>query len=159
MTKGPRPWPPSTKMTKDNRSIQEELAELRAQRDKLAAERAKRDEEKALAAELEREKQALADEEALAELSAKHPASRIRAVTTDLGLVVLQRPRAPEYQRFVDKGDASYAAANSFVGPCVLYPTAQRLQGMLDEMPGILPGLLNNVVELAGVRLRETEKK
>jgi len=146
-------------MSKDARSVQEQLSEVRAQRDKLTAERSKRDEDKKLAAELEREKQALADEEALSELEAKYPASRIRAVQTDLGLVVLQRPRAPEYQRFVDKADASYASANSFVAPCVLYPSSQKLHTMLDEMPGILPGLLNNVIELAGVKLKEREGK
>jgi hypothetical protein len=146
-------------MTKDQRSVQEQLSEVRAQRDKLTAERTKREEDKKLAAELEQEKQALTDEQALSELEGKYPASRIRAVQTDMGLVVLQRPRAPEYQRFVDKGDASYASANSFVAPCVLYPTAQKLHSMLDEMPGILPGLLNNVIELAGVKLKEREGK
>lgn len=146
-------------MSKDQKSIHEQLSEIRAQRDRLSAERAERDKDKQLAQELEREKQALTDEQALAELEAKHPSSRIRAVSTDIGLVVVQRPRAPEYQRFVDKGDTSYASANSFVAPCVLYPSAQKLSSMLDEMPGILPNLLNNVIELAGVRLKERDGK
>lgn len=146
-------------MTKETKSVQEQLIEIRAQRDKQTADRTKRDEEKKLVAELEREKQALTDDEALSDLEAKYAASRIRAVPTDIGLVVVQRPRAPEYQRFVDKADATYAAANSFVAPCVLYPTAQRFAAMLDEMPGLLPNLLNTVVELAGVQLKDRAGK
>lgn len=145
-------------MTKE-KSIQEQLSEVRAQHDKLAADRAKRDEERQLVTELEQAKQAIIDEQALADLEAKHPASKIRAVQTDLGLVVLQRARAAEYQRYVDKAEATYASANRLVSPCVLYPTQQRLGAMLEEMPGILPNLLNNVIEMSGVKLKEREGK
>lgn len=142
-------------MTEQIKSVQEQIAEIRAQREKLAQEARVRDEQD----ELQRELQALKDDQEVARISAEHPAKRTKAVRTPLGCLLVKRPARGEYQRFIDRQEVTYATISAFVRPCLLYPTADRLDAILDEMPGLLTPIQDAVFELAGFAAKDKAVK
>lgn len=140
---------------------EQQLAEVRAKRAKLAAEREARAAATAVEDELARESMALANEEAMAKAEAEHGplGKRIRALDTDLGVVILKRPDHRHFKRFQDAGQVTTLELEKLVGPCIVHPSRERWDEMLTEQPALLMRAGNVVAELAGVRMQETAGK
>lgn len=138
-----------------------ELAALRARRAELQAAREAREEAAAVKRLVEAERRAIQDEEALAAAVETYGevGRHIEAVDTDLGVVIVKRASALRFKRFQDADTIDSKAASQLVRPCVVHPTLDVLDTMLDEQPGILLRLANAVSRLAGARANEVEKK
>jgi hypothetical protein len=144
---------PKTDITAEPKKLT--LDQVRARRAELAVVKAKADE----ASELERELIELQMDVDEAELRDKHPKGGIGFVRTAGGLVVLQRPRATDYQRFTDRGNFDNATVLQFVRPCVIHPDNAAFEALLREFPGVIGQLSTEAARLAGHKAVETAGK
>jgi hypothetical protein len=150
------------------KTIEEQIAELRA-RDaaaretiaKVEAERAGREELERLRADVERREQQAKDAPAIAAAEAEHGpvGKRIAVIGTDLGAVVVKRPPHLLYKRFIDKDKRKSDDIWQLVRPCIVYPEASRVDAICEELPATLYRLGDAVVELAGFRTEEVSGK
>jgi hypothetical protein len=84
---------------------------------------------------------------------------RCAVYETAAGAVVVKRPPPLHYRRFQSQSNISSDEMLKLVKSSLVYPDARRLEEILDEQPGALMPLANLVVELAGHRHAEVEKK
>jgi hypothetical protein len=146
-------------MTEANLTPEQRLAAIKAERASLAKAREARESAAAVLAEVEREAMALEADKAMAEAEEKYGASKIAAVHTDLGVVIVKRPHAALFKRFQDSGEATYLEFEKLVRPCVVYPDTTKLDRILDELPATMARLGSAVAILAGVRMKEAQGK
>ncbi len=135
------------------------LATARARRNAAESRRNTSAESAAKLLEVETEERNANDEEAIAEAEEKHGQQRIAVVRTDVGCVIVKRPNPLIYKRFRDKGDAKTVDLEKLVRACLVYPTGDGLDQVLDEVPAALDRAANAVVELAGFRAKEVSEK
>lgn len=133
------------------------LEQIRERRASLAEARAKREAAEAPESELARERQALVDDEEIEKLRAAEPKRRLEIVTTDLGAVALTRPKAIEWQRWVDQNDKSWSRLTHFIRGCVVYPSGDKLTVIFDEQPAAVGALSDAVARLAGMKQAERQ--
>lgn len=138
---------------------EERLAAIKAEREKLAKAREERELAASVASELERESRALEADKAIAEAEEKYGASKIAAVHTDLGVIIVRRPHAAIFKRFQDSGEATYEEFDKLVRPSVVYPDKAKFDAILDELPATMGRLGNAVATLAGFRAKEAKGK
>jgi hypothetical protein len=137
------------------------LRELREQRAAVEARRAQRQEAAQGAEALAREERALRDATAIEAAEEEHgPLGRkIAAIDTDLGVVIVKRPNHIAFKRFQDSESATTVEFEKLVRPCLVHPASAEFDRMLEEHPAILTRVANQVVVLAGVRLKEVAGK
>jgi hypothetical protein len=128
------------------------LEQIRERRARLADARAERKALEQSESELARERQALIDEEAIDQLQAAEPRRRLEIVATDLGAVALTRPKAIEWQRWVDTNDKSWSRLTHFIRGCVVYPSTERLNEIYDQQPAAVGAMSDAVARLAGMK-------
>lgn len=152
------------------KTIEEEIAEVRAKRAELAATKAQRDLDTDKAAVLEREKRALRDEVALRAAEETHgqaleygsgPAEgrKLAVVRTDVGAVIVKRPHHVLFKRFQDSGEANAEEFDKLVRPCLVHPDGATFDRYLEEQPAILGRVAGAVAVLAGIRVKELAGK
>jgi glutathione S-transferase len=100
----------------------------------------------------------LAALDALDEAESKLGAGRVALVDTAAGPAVLRAPSAPVYQRFCD-GEINYEAQAKLVIGCLSYPDRVVFDRWLDEYPGILTKMSDQVMLLAGFQRKALEGK
>lgn len=153
-----------------NKTVEEELAEVRAKRAALTASKAQRDVDAELSALLEREKRALLDDEQIAAAEEKFgqaleygtgPAEgrKIAVVRTDLGVVIVKRPHHVLFKRFQDSGEANAEEFDKLVRPCLVHPDSSAFDRYLENQPAILSRVAGAVATLAGIRMKELSGK
>jgi hypothetical protein len=138
---------------------QRELAELRKQRAALATARAKREAERGAADELEAERRALADEQAIESAEVEHSGKKLAYVHTDMGVIILKRSNALLFKRFQDQGKFKSKDVEILVRPCLVYPSADAFDRIVDELPAVLIECGNAVARLAGQRTEDLQGK
>lgn len=134
--------------------VVDEVAALRA---KLAAARAPRDQKQAALereAEIARLTQEIADEPAIAEMVDKHGAvgDGIAILRTPEGAVVVKRPQQAVWRRFSDTKNTDGPAVYKLVRGCVVYPSLERLEAIIEKRPAALEQLGGLISELAIAR-------
>jgi hypothetical protein len=128
-------------------------AELKA---KLAAVRQAREEREAAedaADELPRLQLELANEEAIAAAVAKvGPIGKaIGTVNTRHGVIIVKKPNHMLVRKFRDEGDVTTKAWEALVRPCLVHPSAEELDRILEDQPVALVAIGTMVLRLAGL--------
>lgn len=102
-----------------------------------------------------------ADAEALADATEKHGAvgSHIAVVPTILGCIIVKRPNGAAFRKFQDSAKADSVAFDKLVRPCIVFPSADRVDRIFDEQPATLGRCADAVVQLAGARREELAGK
>lgn len=137
-----------------SKAAPDELDVLRA---KLAAARAPRDQKQAeleRAAEIARLTQEIADEPAIAEAVDKYGAvgDGVAILRTPEGAVVVTRPKQAVWRRFSDTKVTDGVAVYKLVRGCVVHPSLERLEAIIEKRPGALEQLGGLIAELAVAR-------
>lgn len=135
------------------------LKELRQRASATAAKvrelEARQDAENRLQAEIV----ALEDQEALAAALEQHSKSDIRQIKTDAGCIIVKQPSAVLYKRFRNKADATSDALYGLVSKCLVHPSADEFDKILERYPAALDRCADAVVVLAGFREKAIEGK
>ena len=131
--------------------------ELEALRAKLAAARAPREQKQAgleREAEIARLTQEIADEPAIAEMVDKHGAvgDGVAILRTPEGAIVVTRPKQAVWRRFSDTKVTDGVAVYKLVRGCVVHPSLERLEAIIEKRPGALEQLGGLIAELAVAR-------
>lgn len=131
--------------------------ELEALRAKLAAARAPREQKQAgleREAEIARLTQEIADEPAIAEMVDRHGAvgDGIAILRTPEGAVVVTRPKQAVWRRFSDTKVTNGESVYKLVRGCVVHPSLERLEAIIEKRPGALEQLGGLIAELAVAR-------
>jgi len=100
-----------------------------------------------------------ADLAAIDKAETEHGIGRVRVVHTTLGCVIVKRPDPILYKRFRDRGKAKTEDLYRLATKCVVHPTIERWDVMLEELPAVLDQVADEVVTLAGVRSGELAGK
>ena len=132
----------------------DELDVLRA---KLAAAKAPREQKQAALereSEIARLTQEIADEPAIAEMVDKHGAvgDGVAILRTPEGAIVVTRPKQAVWRRFSDTKVTDGVAVYKLVRGCVVHPSLERLEAIIDKRPGALEQLGGLIAELAVAR-------
>jgi hypothetical protein len=135
-----------------------QLREIRNKRAALAEARAARDVLTA-AQKLDLEAQALRDEETIERFEAEHGPTKIKAIRSDAGLVIVKRPHRVVFKRFQDKGSIKTDDVEQLVKSCLVHPTKDAFDQMVDDLPALLHQCADACARLAGVRTEETNAK
>ncbi len=137
--------------------MSETLEELRARREALEAAAEKRKEESASARELADETRAVALLEALAKLEPEFGSvgTGLAVISTPEGSIVVKKPKAATYRKFVDEEKTSTEALGKLVKPCLAYPDVPEYQRLIEEFPAALTACADAVVRLAGHKKQE----
>jgi len=113
------------------------------------------------------EEQAVAAENRARDLphiqAAEDEHGKIAVVNTRLGAIVVRKPHHLAYQQFTrraaDSKPLDDAAMWRLVKACVVYPTVQRAEEIVEEYAGVTARLAEEVVRLAKGEVDETEGK
>ena len=105
------------------------------------------------------EELAALDEAAIFEAEEKHGEKKIRVIRTEMGCVVVKRPNHVLYKKFRDKESARTEDLYGLVSKCIVHPTMQRFDAILDELPGTLDVVADAAIYLAGFRAKELSGK
>jgi hypothetical protein len=131
------------------------VKELKA---KLLAQRAAREAATApqrAKSELERLEQQIKDEAALAVAQDKYGADRVKAVTSESGLVIVQSDHHLKFKQFMDRGNFKVAALEEQIARCLVYPTADELDAYIEKEPFLLQSVSGAIAVLAGAKSDE----
>jgi hypothetical protein len=138
------------------------LEEVKAKRAALAAKKSARDAARAFQDSVALEEQGLTDDEAIDRFETEigPVGKKIMVVHTDLGAVILKRPIMAVYRRYQDKQSTKTQDMElMLVRPCVVYPEAEKLDRIFEELPATLITLASAVTTLAGFRQEEQSGK
>lgn len=137
------------------------LAAARNTRTALEQAKADRDEKTAIEELVEQEERAARDAEALdkAETTIGKLGKKIALVQTDMGAIIVKRPNAVLFKRFVDTSSLKTDDLDKLVRPCLVHPPVAEFDRILDELPATLMRVANAVTALAGVRTEEAAGK
>lgn len=132
----------------------EELAAAEARRAARAA-------DVALERDVEREELAARNAIAIADAEEKYGeiGRHIAIIETDLGVVIVKRPNHLLFRRYQDASKATTEAFSKLVTPCLVYPTVDAFERLLEQLPATLLRTANAVCALAGVRGEEVSGK
>jgi multidrug efflux pump subunit AcrA (membrane-fusion protein) len=149
----------------------QELAAVKAERAALAAARAARVEAEALADQLAEQRRLLELETAVVEAEEKHGAlgRKIaivhfrRADESIAGSCILKKPNHQIHRRFQltdTKGEAAKSAEiDKLFLHCLVWPSVEKFEALVEEHPGASAVLLNTIGKLAGASSEETAGK
>lgn len=142
----------------DKKELEQKLADVRARQAAVEAKRAQTELEQ-LAEQLAKEERALEAAEALSKAEAEHGVGKVGLVETDLGPVVVKRPNHVLFRKFQDTESIKSIDVEKFVRPCVVHPTREQFDKIVEELPATLMRVANVVTRLAGARTEEISGK
>ena len=79
----------------------------------------------------------------------------IKKVETSVGMIVVKKPNHLLYKRFLDSDKLDTTVANKLVRSCIVYPSKEEFDKIMEEEPHAIMRCANAVCELAGVRRDE----
>lgn len=134
---------------------QKRVRELKAQ---LAAQRAARDAAKAperAKNAVERLEQQIKDEAGLAKAQDAHGEANVMAVESASGLVVVKRDNHLQFKRYMDRGKFGTKENEELIARCLVYPSADALDGYIEKEPFLIQALAGAIGKLAGASADE----
>lgn len=149
------------KTMQPNSDAKARLAAANARIAELEAKRAIDDAERDELRMAEQAERALKLAEKLPELEAQHGrvGEKMAVVETSLGSIVVKRPNALLFRRFLDNEKTNTTEIEKLVRSCLVYPSAGEVDRIFDEQPASLMLCCDAVVDLAGFRSRSIAKK
>ena len=139
--------------------LQARLEKARAARELARQKREKLETQDELQRKVEAEELAATDEEALFNAEAEHGRKRVATIETEMGTIIVKRPNPLHFKRFQDKESVKTKDLEQLVRPCLVHPSANRFDAILEEYPATLTRCADRVATLAGVRARELSGK
>jgi hypothetical protein len=143
--------------------IKAEIAAQRESRRKAAEAFEAARELEQLKAELEDEKRLAKEDKEFARIETEHGLGgrEIARVNTPRGMIVLKRPNHLLYKRWIDTSSdkANTTDSMKLVRPCVVYPSPEDFDALLEVCPSALMTCVNAIAYLAGVRAEAIEGK
>jgi hypothetical protein len=138
-----------------------QLEQVRAKRRAIERARADKTAREAAASALEEETRALEDEQAILDAETEHGADRkkIYVCRTAAGLVIVKRPHPLLFRKYMDGDEKGSQENEQLIRSCLVYPSVEKFDRMLDDQPALLIELANKVVWLAGFRAKEVSAK
>jgi hypothetical protein len=101
-------------------------------------------------------------DEIVAELKTKHGTRLFahRSRDEEIGDVVFRSAKRPEFEKFqVAVGDNTNLALRGLVEQCVVWPTGEALQTVLNNFPALIPTVAKKIQDKSGLELEvEAEK-
>lgn len=98
--------------------------------------------------------------EALAKAEREHGSSRVMALETDQGIVIVKAPNHVAYRKWQDTTErVSTEALEQLVFPCIVYPSISEFERILERLPHTLQRCSDAVTVLAGYRKDDLAKK
>lgn len=145
----------------ENSERDERLAKARARIADIEGRRAARAAVAEAEAEVTQAERQARDLEALEAAEAAHgPVGKhIATVETSMGLVILRKSDPILFRRFQDAGEFKVAALTKLVDKCLVHPSSDEFDRILDELPAKLNECADAVAQLAGARAAEQAKK
>ena len=145
----------------DKTARDDELRELRAKRAALAAAREAREAQRIADEQIAAEKQDVIDNEAIeaAEIAHGPVGKKIMVVKTDLGAIIVRRPKQAAFKRFQDTGSLKYDELEKLVRPSVVHPSLSAFDQIMEELPATMLRCADAVSVLAGVRRDDVSAK
>lgn len=138
--------------------IERKLAEVRARRAALA-EAAEQRLQPTPEERLAIEQRELAEDEALDAAAREHGARAVMIVRSDVGAVIVKRPHLATFRRFQETKNPKCEDLEKLVRPCLVYPSRDRFDLIIAELPFMLNRCADAVSTLAGVRRKDIEEK
>ncbi|MCP3886458.1 MAG: hypothetical protein GY700_13510 [Propionibacteriaceae bacterium] len=87
----------------------------------------------------------------------------IRVVNTPDGAIVVKRPNQFHFNTFSKKASSNKGLSENdtwkFVSKCVVYPSLERVEEIVEKYPGVTSRLGEKAVELGNGRVEEFEGK
>jgi hypothetical protein len=127
--------------------------DLKAKLARLREERRKREEAEDHANEPERLALEIRNEEALAEAvrSIGPVGKAIGTVKTRLGIIIVKKPNHMLVRRFRDKGETDSKAWEDLIRPCLVHPSAEEFDRILEDQNVVLAAVGTMVLRLGGL--------
>lgn len=137
------------------------LAEIKAKRAELTEQLKQITEETAESEELAKAELDLANETALVAATVQRGKIGVKwsAVNTRLGVILVKAPSDIHYKKFQEDPKFDFDALESYVAPCVFYPSQGEFAKIVKELPGVLAELVIHLNALMGERKAEQAKK
>jgi hypothetical protein len=141
----------------EREELEARLIKARSRKLSLVAEREARAEAERFRAEVEEAEQSALDEEAIAKAEGEHGpvGARLRAVPTPLGVVIVKRPNHLMFRKFMDAGSLKTVDLEKLVRSCLVHPSAQVFDRILEEVPAVVAEIANECAALAGAQRKE----
>jgi len=134
---------------------------LEAAKKQASSEREKRETaaQPTLEQQVEEAERRARDEAAITAAEAEHGPEKVAALHTPMGTIVLKRPNAVAFKKFQDTEGVNIDELEKLVRPCVVHPSHDRFDAILEELPGVLGDLAKQCSALAGVGRSKLEGK
>lgn len=84
---------------------------------------------------------------------------KIETVQTTLGVVIVKQANPVLYKKYMDQGSLKIKDLDQMVRPCVVYPSDDKFDRILDEQPAVLVLCADAVARLAGIRVEAIQGK
>jgi hypothetical protein len=141
--------------------VDEELAQLRKRSAELAVARAAREAAQSRANTIAQLKREIEDGEAIEAAEAEHGeiGKEISVVETDMGVMIVKRAHVAAFKKFQDQGKLKTTDLERLVMPCIVYPSADRRDEILERLPATLSRLAGAIAALAGAKIEEVSSK
>lgn len=141
----------------EREELEARRAKALARKNEIERAREERSALERLRVEVEADERAALDEEAIAKAESEHGpvGPKLRTVTTPLGIVIVKRPNALHFRKFMDAGSVKTTDLEKLIRPCLVHPTAQAFDQILEEVPAVIAELANECAALAGAQRKE----
>lgn len=155
----------------DDTELEAELKRIRAEKAELDEQRAGKEKGHLLRVQLEQARRELSDAKAIADAEDAHgpvfivgetqevEGHKVAAVRTSHGVVIVKKPNHLLYRKFQDSGEANFKEFDKLTRPCVVHPTKEQWDHILDEEPAAMSRVASAVCLLAGARIKELQGK
>jgi hypothetical protein len=145
-----------------NKALKDKVAALRA-KTTLSPEEAEARQLRAEIEDLETKERDLLLERLEDEHTAAHPGSEVEGVDVPhVGIFVVRNPAAAswnDYRVKCEKKTVTATDEKNLVLGCLLHPDADKAQALFNDFPATVTTLGNVVAELAGLKMKERDKR
>lgn len=142
----------------DMKEIEARAEAARAKR-RAASERLEQSEADLALAQVEKEEREAEGLEAIANACDALGRKNVSHVETPAGWIVLQKPKAAIWRRFLDSGEYTTTALEKLTRPCIVWPNAAKVDAIFDAVPDTIMRCADKLTDLARGRHDEIAGK
>jgi len=141
-----------------NDDLQERLDAAKAKIE-ASKKRATPSDQAALEAEVEEAERDARDEDAFASAIEKHGRRKVSIFRSVVGAIVLRTPNHLRWRAFLDGEKYDTQSLSKITRPCIVYPSADEVDIIFEDVPDALTQCANLVADLAKGRARDVSGK
>jgi len=137
------------------------LQAAKLERARITEARTAREKARSVSEQLAEAERELRDDQAIEKAECEHGllGSKLAAVKSGLGVVIVKRPHHVLFRRFQDAGKTDSVQLSILVNGCLVHPDLGTFERYCEEEPALLLRVANAVAALAGVRASEVSGK